>query len=77
MTTIINAIPDDPPSQVGQAMHDADAALNHLVELRNDPATRTDMAGEEAELWRLKNMIEWLLTSIAVERDTIDLQAAE
>lgn len=67
----------DQPSQVGQAMYDADAALNHLVELRNDPATRADMALEEAELWRLKNTLEWLLTSIKIERETVDLQAAE
>jgi hypothetical protein len=67
----------DEPSQIGQAMHDADAALNHLLELRNDPATRDDMAKEEAELWRLKNTLEWLLTSISVERKAERLDAAE
>lgn len=66
--TIIHA-EHDQPSQVGQAMRDADAALHHLIELRNDSATRADMANEEAELWRLKSMLEWILSSIAVERD--------
>jgi hypothetical protein len=74
---VIHAEHDDPPSQVGQAMYDADAALNHLIELRNCPDTRADMALEEVELWRLKNTLEWLLTSIKIERETITVEAAE
>jgi hypothetical protein len=64
-------------TQVGQAMYDADAAINHLLELRNDQATRADMASEEAELWRLKSSLEWLLTSITIERDALRRVAAE
>jgi hypothetical protein len=67
----------EPVSQVGQAMHDADAAINHLIELRNDLATRDDMADEEAELWRLKSSLEWLLTSIKIDREPVRLSAAE
>ena len=66
----LEAAPQD--SQVGQAMHDAEAALNHLLELRNDPTTREQIADEEAELWRLKNTLEWLLTSITIEREHMD-----
>jgi hypothetical protein len=75
--TIIEAEHDE-PSQVGQAMYDADTAINHLIELRNDPATRDDMANEVAALWRLASNIHWILTSIKVENDaTPRLVAAE
>jgi hypothetical protein len=77
LLAIIRAEHDDPPSQVGQAMHDADAAISHLIELRNDSATRDDMANEEAELWRLKSNLEWLLTSILLDKAKGELQAAE
>lgn len=62
---------------IGQAMRDADAALTRLIELRNNPSTREEMAGEEIELWRFKSTIEWLLTSIRVEREATKMQAAE
>jgi hypothetical protein len=78
MTHIIHAYQDDGASQCGQAMHDADAAISHLIELRNCPTTRDDMMNEEAELWRLKSNLEWLLTSILLDKAKGEkLQAAE
>lgn len=75
--TVIRAEYDEQPSQVWHAMHDADAAINHLIELRNDPATRAGMANEEAELWRLKSAVEWLLTSIRAEREAAHVKLIE
>jgi hypothetical protein len=73
----MHTIEIEPVSQVGQAMHDADAAINHLLELRLDPATRDDMADEQVALWRLKSNLEWLLTSIKIDREPVRLSAAE
>lgn len=65
-------------SQVGQAIASTEQDIDHLVELRASEETRSQFADcDEEALWRLKGKIEFILSSIQVERETINLRAAE
>ncbi len=67
---IIHAIHDDTPSQIGQAMHDAEQAVDHIVELRAAVDTREMFSDQDEEsLWRLVGKLQFVLSSIRIGRE--------
>lgn len=77
MTVII--LQDRPAdSQIAQALFDTEEAVDHIVELRAGDDTRalfSDM--DEESLWRIVGKLQFVLSSIKIDRETVTIEAAE
>lgn len=76
---VILAQHDEPiDNAIGQTIYSLEAEMDSVVSLRNDEKARGLFSDcDEAALWRIKGKLEFVLTSIKIERETITVEAAE
>ena len=74
--TVIRAEQDEPQDGVvGQTIHFLEEEMDSVVSLRNDEKDRDLFSDDdEAALWRIKSKLEFVLLSLKIDRETIDLR---
>ena len=66
---------DEENNVIGQTIHFLMGEAQTIVQLRNAPDTRDQFSDkDERDLWAIKGAIELVLSSIKVDRETIDLR---